>query len=60
MVGAHRDGADYFLAPQANCPDVRKADVPDGLQVIRVATLKQAHDDVRAIAAGRAAGLPGC
>jgi PDZ domain-containing protein len=60
MVGAHRDGARYFLAPQGNCSDVRKADVPGGLQVIKVATLRQAYADVRAIAAGDASGLPGC
>jgi PDZ domain-containing protein len=60
MVGAHRDGARYFLAPQGNCSDVRKADVPGGLQVVKVATLEQAYADVRAIAAGHASGLPGC
>ena len=60
MVGAHRDGADYFLAPAPNCGEVRRADVPDGLRVVKVATLRQAYADVRAIARGKVAGLPGC
>ena len=60
MAGARRDGAHFFLAPQANCADVRDAHIPGGLQVIKVSTLKQALADVRAIAAGRAAALPGC
>ncbi|MFL6138555.1 MAG: PDZ domain-containing protein [Frankiaceae bacterium] len=60
MAGARRDHASYFLAPASNCQDVRQAHVPSGLQVVKVSTLHQALGDVRAIAAGRAAGLPGC
>jgi PDZ domain-containing protein len=60
MAGARRDHASYFLAPQANCADVRQAHIPSGLQVIKVSTLHQAIADVRGIAAGRSAGLPGC
>jgi len=60
MAGARRDGARFFLAPAANCADVRDAHIPGGLQVIKVATLRQAFADVRAVAAGRAAGLAGC
>ena len=39
MVGAQQNGADYFLAPGANCGDV-VGHVPDGLQVIKVDTLE--------------------
>jgi PDZ domain-containing protein len=60
MAGARRDHASYFLAPAANCGDVRKAHVPHGLQVVKVSTLHQALQDVRAIAAGQSGGLPTC
>jgi PDZ domain-containing protein len=60
MVGASRDGARYFLAPAANCADVRKADVPQGLDVVKVATLHDALGAVRRIARGDAVGLPHC
>lgn len=59
MKGAVRDGAEYFLAPASNCSQVA-GHVPEGLQVIRIETLKQAHDAVRAIAKGNAEDLPGC
>jgi Lon-like protease len=60
MAGARRDHANYFLAPASNCGDVRRAHVPSGLQVVKVSTLHEALADVQAIAAGRAASLPGC
>jgi Lon-like protease len=59
LVGAQRAGARYFLAPAENCAEVRKH-IPDGLTVIKVGTLDAAHDAVEAIAADRAATLPGC
>jgi PDZ domain-containing protein len=59
LVGARRAGADYFLAPADNCNEVR-GHVPGGLQVVKVSTLDTARNDVTAIAAGRAAGLPTC
>jgi len=59
LVGARQAGADYFLAPADNCDEV-SGHVPDGLQVIKVATLDQARSDVEAIAAGTASGLADC
>lgn len=59
LIGARDAGARYFLAPAANCPQVVGA-VPEGLQVVRVATLAEARRAVEAIGEGRAAGLPTC
>jgi PDZ domain-containing protein len=59
MVGARDTGAEWFLAPEENCGDVRGA-VPDGITVVRVADMTQALTAVTAIAAGEAAGLPSC
>ncbi|MFI7588340.1 PDZ domain-containing protein [Spongisporangium articulatum] len=59
LVGARRAGAQYFLAPAANCNEV-VGHVPDGLQVVKTATLKQSRGYVAKIAAGQAAGLPTC
>ncbi|HLS62485.1 MAG TPA: S16 family serine protease [Ruania sp.] len=59
MLGAARDGAEYFLAPAANCAEV-VGHVPEGLQVIRMATLGEAEQAVQAIADGTAADLPSC
>lgn len=59
LLGAVRDGAEYFLAPVSNCDQV-VGHVPDGLQVIRVATLAEAEQAVQAIADGSATDLPSC
>lgn len=59
LVGAQRGGASYFLAPADNCPDVRGA-VPDGLQVVKVATFDDARTAVTKIAAGDTGTLPAC
>jgi PDZ domain-containing protein len=59
LVGARRAGARYFLAPADNCDEVR-GHIPDGLQVVKTATLNQSRNEVVAIAAGRAASLAGC
>lgn len=59
LVGADRAGARWFLAPAGNCNEV-VGHVPDGLRVVRVATLAEAENAVKAIAAGRGDGLPGC
>jgi PDZ domain-containing protein len=60
MVGARNSGADYFLAPAANCSDV-VGHVPNGLQVIKVATLKEAYEAVSAIGSGKdGSSLPTC
>jgi len=59
LVGAREGGASYFLAPSDNCPEV-VGHVPEGLQVVRVATFDQARAAVESIAAKKAASLPSC
>ncbi len=60
MVGARTSGADYFLAPSANCEDV-VGHIPKGLQVIKVSTLKEAYDAVSVIGSGQdGSALPTC
>ena len=49
MVGARNAGATIFLAPAANCSDVKGA-IPAGLRVVKVSTLDQAVtylDDIK-------------
>ena len=57
MVGAREAGATVFLAPAANCSDVRGA-IPAGLQVVKVATLSQAVNDLDALKTGQP--VPSC
>jgi PDZ domain-containing protein len=59
MIGARRDGAEYFLAPKDNCDEVR-GHVPDGMRDVQVGSLGQAEAAVKAIAAGTVATLPRC
>jgi Lon-like protease len=59
LVGARRAGARFFLAPASNCDEV-VGQVPDGLRVVKVATLSQAELAVQAIASGRSSSLAGC
>ena len=59
LYGAWSDHAEFFLAPADNCGDV-VGNVPDGLKVIRIATLVEARAAVEAIAAGTAGDLPTC
>lgn len=60
MIGARDNGANYFLAPAANCSDV-VGHVPNGLQVIKVATLKEAYDAVQLAGSGKdTSSLPTC
>ncbi len=51
MIGASDAGADWFLAPTANCTDV-VGHVPDGLEVFAVSRLDEAVDIVAAIGEG--------
>jgi len=51
MHGALADGAQWFLAPADNCPDVLGY-IPEGLRVIPVATLDDAVDALIAIREG--------
>ncbi|HET7476726.1 MAG TPA: PDZ domain-containing protein [Dermatophilaceae bacterium] len=59
MVGARDGGATWFLAPAANCAEV-VGHVPDGLNVVRVASFDQAKAAVQAIAAKQTRELPTC
>lgn len=59
LWGAHRDGAQWFLAPSANCSEV-VGHVPDGLHVVSVSTLDEAVSAVRSIADGTGDTLPTC
>ncbi|ARU52474.1 PDZ domain-containing protein [Cellulosimicrobium cellulans] len=59
LYGALRDGATWFLAPQANCPEV-VGNVPDGLHVAAVSTLADARAAMEAIGAGEGDTLATC
>ncbi len=59
MAGARDGGADYFLAPADNCNEV-VGNVPDGLQVFKVATFDEAKVAVEGIAKGQTQALPRC
>jgi Lon-like protease len=59
LVGATRDGATWFLAPESNCEPV-VGHVPDGLRVVKVTTLAEARAAVEAIGAGEGEDLPSC
>lgn len=59
MPGALRDGASWFLAPSSNCDEV-VGHVPDGLRVVKIATLHEARLAVEAIGAGKTSDLPTC
>lgn len=59
MQGAKRDGATWFLAPEANCSQV-VGHVPDGLRDVKVATLDEAYQALVAIGKGDTSGLASC
>lgn len=59
MQGAVRDGAEYFLAPGENCPQVQ-GNIPDGLTVFRVDTFTDLINAADAIRTGDTADLPTC
>ena len=59
MHGAVADGAEYFLAPAANCGETL-GNVPDGLSVFSVETLEDAYETATRIGAGDVASLPTC
>ena len=59
MLGAKRDGATWFLAPEANCGEV-VGHVPDGLRDVKVSTLEEAYDALVAIGKGQGGDLPHC
>ena len=51
MYGAQSAGADWFLAPEANCDEV-VGHIPGGLEVFAVTTLDEALETVQTIASG--------
>ncbi|MFE2944249.1 PDZ domain-containing protein [Streptomyces sp. NPDC059255] len=59
LVGARNAGARYFLTPDENCADAA-SDIPDGLTLVRVKTIKDATASLEKIRTGDAAGLPSC
>ena len=59
MIGAERDGATWFLAPESNCSDA-VGHVPQGLHVVKVGTLDEAYDALVAIRDGKGGSLPQC
>lgn len=59
MRGAVLSGAQWFLAPEPNCPEV-VGRVPDGLTVVAVSTLQEAYDAMVSIGEGRTGALPSC
>ncbi|MCW4464368.1 hypothetical protein OK351_02425 [Glutamicibacter sp. MNS18] len=60
MAAAKRAGAEVFLAPADNCPDVQGR-VPLGLNVVKVATLGEAREALTSIADGTdPQELPSC
>lgn len=60
LYGAERAGADYFLAPVANCDEV-VGHIPDGLEVFAVSTLDDSLDVLSAVAEGSSLSeLPRC
>lgn len=60
MIGARSDGAEFFLAPSANCDEVT-GHIPEGLQVVKIDLLSDAINSVEQIAStGSIEGLPTC
>ncbi len=57
MIAARRAGATVFLAPAGNCSDVR-GNIPNGLDVVKVDSLKSALSDLQSIQDGKA--VPHC
>jgi PDZ domain-containing protein len=58
MIAARDKGATIFLAPKADCGDVR-GNIPSGLRVIAVSTLHQAVTDLVGLQNG-SVDPPGC
>ncbi|MFD9864379.1 YlbL family protein [Streptomyces alboflavus] len=58
-VGARDKGAEYFLTPKDNCASAA-SDIPDGLTLVKVNTIKDAVESLKAISEGDTADLPKC
>lgn len=59
MIGARRDGAEWFLAPASNCDEV-VGHVPQGLTDVKVSTIGEAYRALVAIGEGKGGDLPRC
>ncbi len=59
LDGARQAGAEFFLAPVENCPDVI-GHIPAGLSVYAVNDLTDAYAAIVAIGEGKTDGLPTC
>lgn len=58
-VGARDKGAEYFLTPKDNCAAAAR-DVPEGLTLVKVATIDDAMSALEDIRDGKTADLPKC
>ncbi|MFI2505867.1 PDZ domain-containing protein [Streptomyces sp. NPDC018972] len=58
-VGARSKGAQYFLTPADNCASAAK-DTPEGLTLVKVATIGDALDALKDIRSGDTSDLPTC
>jgi PDZ domain-containing protein len=58
VVGARDKGATVFLAPAANCKEL-KGRVPDGLTVYSIDNLHQARQVLEKVGTGKAKSLAG-
>ncbi len=58
-VGARKQGAEYFLTPEANCESAA-SDVPDGLSLVKVKNIDDALDSLAKIREGETSELPSC
>lgn len=58
LTGAKRDGAEIFLVPERNCPDI--GDFDTDLTLVRMATLQDAVAALQLINEGNLAEVPTC
>ncbi|MEV6400679.1 PDZ domain-containing protein [Streptomyces sp. NPDC051907] len=59
LVGARNAGAEYFLTPKDNCASAA-SDIPDGLTLVKVETIRDAKASLDKIKKGDTKGLPAC
>jgi PDZ domain-containing protein len=59
MAGAADEGATIFLVPAANCAEATDGD-DDGLQLVKISTLKDAISSLEALAKDADAKVPSC
>jgi PDZ domain-containing protein len=59
MIAAKRDGAEFFLAPAANCAELLGHE-PAGLRVIKVSSLSEATAALSGVRSGALDDLPRC